>query len=235
MLEAVGGLKRVETLPSGNRPRVAGGAQEPPIWQGPDLLGRSAGSGAGGWEVGAGAGGGRAPSPRAGEGWACRPATAPEPPGSAPTAGPAPCWRRRRPPRRSPTAPALALLVGSYDGSGNYGDLAQLDAALGLLGGGDTGGSGPAGHRAAIRRHPRDDGNQLSILPARSLFLATPVSAATACTGRAPGQPRPRRPYLYGGGFLNPSWASASWRCCAPSRRSLSRGGRVTKSLRGSR
>jgi polysaccharide pyruvyl transferase WcaK-like protein len=30
-------------------------------------------------------------------------------------------------------APAAIVLVGGYDGSGNYGDIAQLDAALGLL------------------------------------------------------------------------------------------------------
>src|SRR5690242_10011257 len=32
------------------------------------------------------------------------------------------------------TGRPLAILVGGYDGSGNYGDIAQLDAALGLLG-----------------------------------------------------------------------------------------------------
>ena len=40
---------------------------------------------------------------------------------------------RRRPQRRSPRRRSVAFLVGGYDGSGNFGDVLMLDAALELL------------------------------------------------------------------------------------------------------
>jgi hypothetical protein len=104
----------------------------------------------------------------------------------------------------------LAILVGSYDGSGNYGDIAQLDAALGLIGGLDP---------------------DLLVLPVvERQFAATHESMAAELIHRprhvlyfdAGGDPGgedlvPVGPpqgvslaisYLYGGGFLNPSWGA---------------------------
>lgn len=105
-------------------------------------------------------------------------------------------------------AGAAALLVGGYDGSGNYGDIALLDAALALLGRLDPGllvlpvlerqfaatHEAMAGELANRPRHVlyfdgegggSDDG-LVPVTPPKSLNLG--VS------------------YLYGGGFLNPSW-----------------------------
>lgn len=104
----------------------------------------------------------------------------------------------------------LAVLVGSYDGSGNYGDIAQLDAALGLLGGLDA---------------------DLLVLPVvERQFAATHEAMAAELihppqhvlyfdAGNDPGGEDlvPVEPsqgtslaisYLYGGGFLNPSWGA---------------------------
>jgi polysaccharide pyruvyl transferase WcaK-like protein len=105
-------------------------------------------------------------------------------------------------------ATSVAFLVGSYDGSGNYGDIAQLDAAIGLLG----------------RLDP-----ELLVLPVvEQQFATTHATGASRLIHRpehvayydgggdpggdglvpvAPG----RRfalaiSYLYGGGFLNPFW-----------------------------
>jgi polysaccharide pyruvyl transferase len=105
------------------------------------------------------------------------------------------------------TASAVAILVGSYDGSGNYGDVAQLDAALGLLDGLDR---------------------ELLVLPVVERQFATTHEAMAAELNHRPrqvlyfdagGDPggeglvpvEPPRAslaisYLYGGGFLNPSW-----------------------------
>jgi polysaccharide pyruvyl transferase WcaK-like protein len=104
-------------------------------------------------------------------------------------------------------ARAVALLIGSYDGSGNYGDLAQLDAALSLLQKFEPAllvlplleRSRLADHRALVGEflHP----------PTRALFfdpgeghedelqpVAAPADLAFAAC------------YLYGGGYLNASW-----------------------------
>jgi hypothetical protein len=104
----------------------------------------------------------------------------------------------------------LAVLVGSYDGSGNYGDIAQLDAALGLL-------------------HRLD--SDLLVLPVVEQQYAATHERMTAELihrpehvlyfdgGGDPGgedlvpvEPVPGIPlaisYLYGGGFLNPSWGA---------------------------
>jgi hypothetical protein len=104
------------------------------------------------------------------------------------------------------SARSVAFLVGSYDGSGNFGDIAQLDAALallaplgpGLLALPVTEGALELDHRraAAQMRNPpehvlrfgsgeHDDG----------LVPVPPLSglAYAAC-------------YLYGGGYLNPDW-----------------------------
>ncbi|HET9198543.1 MAG TPA: polysaccharide pyruvyl transferase family protein [Solirubrobacterales bacterium] len=102
----------------------------------------------------------------------------------------------------------VAVLVGSYDGSGNYGDLAQLDAALGLL--------------------ERLDSDPLVLPVVERQFAATHDSMAAELIHRpehvlyydAGGDPggeglvpveppaagAPAISYLYGGGYLNPSW-----------------------------
>lgn len=102
----------------------------------------------------------------------------------------------------------LAVLVGSYDGSGNYGDIAQLDAALALL--------------------DRIDSDLLVLPVVERQFAGTHEAMAAELIHRpqhvlhfdAGGDPggenlMPVGPppgvslaisYLYGGGFLNPSW-----------------------------
>ena len=102
----------------------------------------------------------------------------------------------------------LALLVGSYDGSGNYGDIAQLDGALGLL--------------------ERLDSDLLVLPVVERRFAGTHKTMATELVhhprhvlyfyggsgprdeGLVPVEPPQGVPlaisYLYGGGFLNPSW-----------------------------
>jgi len=101
----------------------------------------------------------------------------------------------------------IAILVGSYDGSGNFGDIAQLDAALGLL---------------------ADFDPDLLLLPVvEQQFAATHAEMANELIHRpdhvvyfdgggdpggeelvpaAPGEHERAFSYLYGGGFLNPSW-----------------------------
>lgn len=105
---------------------------------------------------------------------------------------------------------AVAFLVGSYDGSGNYGDIAQLDAAVAMLG---------------------RLGSELLVVPViEQQFAAAhdelagelihrPEHVAYYNGGGDPGGEglQPIRPpedlkmavsYLYGGGFLNPSWGA---------------------------
>jgi hypothetical protein len=124
---------------------------------------------------------------------------------------PAPILRARPPAAKALAAsPRVALLVGSYDGSGNYGDLAQLDGAFGLL---------------------RDRAPDLLPLPVvEQQFAATheligkelvssPEHVLYFDGGGDPGgeglvtlEPPSRLElaaiYLYGGGFLNPDWGS---------------------------
>jgi Polysaccharide pyruvyl transferase. len=104
-------------------------------------------------------------------------------------------------------ARTVVLLIGGYDGSGNYGDIAQLDAALGLLERLDPDllllpvleRSRLADHRALGEDflHPPDralffdpgEGHEDDLLP-----VPAPADLAFAVC------------YLYGGGYLNPSW-----------------------------
>jgi polysaccharide pyruvyl transferase WcaK-like protein len=104
-------------------------------------------------------------------------------------------------------ASAVVALIGGYDGSGNYGDIAQLDAALRLLERFE-----PALLVAPVLERSRlaDHRAQLSEFlhpPERALFfdpgegreddlqpVAGPVDLAFAAC------------YLYGGGYLNSAW-----------------------------
>jgi polysaccharide pyruvyl transferase WcaK-like protein len=106
-------------------------------------------------------------------------------------------------------AHAVAILVGSYDGSGNFGDIAQLDAGLRLLKALEPGLLVlPVLERIHLRGHeellatfqcpPRhalffdpEHAGQDDLLP-----VAVPPGIAAAAI------------YLYGGGYLNPSWGA---------------------------
>lgn len=104
-------------------------------------------------------------------------------------------------------AEAVAFLTGSYDGSGNYGDIAQLDGALRMLGKLD----GdllvlPVLERQFAATH-RTLANDLLHEPQHVLYFddgngefdddLIPLVSAP---------PHLALSYLYGGGFLNPSW-----------------------------
>ncbi len=104
-------------------------------------------------------------------------------------------------------ARTAAILIGSYDGSGNYGDIAQLDAALALVGrlGSDLlvlpvlEREYQAGHRALAEHFRGQPSHALFFDPSGDiedglLPVAAPVELAFgAC-------------YLYGGGYLNRLW-----------------------------
>ena len=105
-------------------------------------------------------------------------------------------------------ADAIAFLVGSYDGSGNYGDIAQLDAALSLL---DRVGADllalPVIEQQLAAAHETLAGDLLN--PPRHV-LYFDESANPGDDGLVELKPLEgldlALTYLYGGGFLNPSW-----------------------------
>lgn len=129
----------------------------------------------------------------------------------------------------------LAVLVGSYDGSGNYGDIAQLDAALGLLG--------------------RIDADLLVLPVIERQFAATHESMAAELIHRprhalyfdGGGDPggedlvpveSPQGlslaiSYLYGGGFLNPSWGARKLAMLSAVEKLLAGAGRVVRIASG--
>ncbi len=102
----------------------------------------------------------------------------------------------------------LAFLVGSYDGSGNFGDIAQLDAALGLL---DRLDSGllvlPVIERRFAASHEQLRG-ELIHRPEHVLYFddGTGPGDERQAPLEPPGELQLAVSYLYGGGFLNPSW-----------------------------
>lgn len=129
----------------------------------------------------------------------------------------------------------LAILVGSYDGSGNFGDIAQLDAALGLLEGLDS---------------------ELLILPVvERQFAATHEAMAAELIHRprhvlyfdgggdpggedlvpveAPRDAPLAISYLYGGGFLNPSWGARKLAMLSAVEGFLAGAGRVVRIASG--
>ncbi|HEX6667031.1 MAG TPA: polysaccharide pyruvyl transferase family protein [Solirubrobacterales bacterium] len=105
------------------------------------------------------------------------------------------------------SASAVAVLVGSYDGSGNYGDLLQLDGARELLAPHAEGLlvlpvveralAGDHGDLVEDFVHPFEhalyfdpgEGGSDGLVPVRA-----PQDLSFACL------------YLYGGGYLNPAW-----------------------------
>ena len=132
------------------------------------------------------------------------------------------------------TAPALAVLIGSYDGSGNYGDLAQLDAALGMLG--DTAG-GPLVMPVLERRFASTHetlGDQFTHPPRHLLYHGD--------DGEGDGDLVPVPPpdslglgviYLYGGGYLNPSWGERKLAMLGAAEALVSGAARVSKVATG--
>jgi polysaccharide pyruvyl transferase WcaK-like protein len=104
-------------------------------------------------------------------------------------------------------ARAVAILVGSYDGSGNFGDIAQLDAALQLLKPLAPGLLVLPVLERGFREVHREMLATFQLPPEHAIFfdperawdddllpLAVPPTLAAAAI------------YLYGGGYLNPSW-----------------------------
>jgi polysaccharide pyruvyl transferase WcaK-like protein len=104
-------------------------------------------------------------------------------------------------------AEAVAFLVGSYDGSGNFGDIAQLDGALGLLGELEPGLlSLPVVERQYAQTHEQMR-DELRHPPRHVLYFDD--GRAELDDGLVPVSPDGAGfalVYLYGGGFLNPSW-----------------------------
>jgi predicted PP-loop superfamily ATPase len=123
------------------------------------------------------------------------------PPGTAPTLFAEPATAAAL-----AAAPAAAVLVGSYDGSGNFGDIAQLEGALAAL--------APLAGRllalpmielAAADRH-RDP----SIAPRGAAHVLYCDPSGRGGAGLVPVAPPPQLGlgvcFLYGGGYLNPLW-----------------------------
>jgi hypothetical protein len=106
-------------------------------------------------------------------------------------------------------ARAVAVLIGSYDGSGNYGDIAQFDAALRLL-------EPLAPGLVVLPVLERDYRRSHLALPAA--FGKPPEDALffdpehrgedDLAPIRVPETIAVGAIYLYGGGYLNPSWGA---------------------------
>ncbi|HEY3491780.1 MAG TPA: polysaccharide pyruvyl transferase family protein, partial [Solirubrobacterales bacterium] len=101
-----------------------------------------------------------------------------------------------------------AILVGSYDGSGNYGDIAQLDAALGLLGSLDSELLVlPVVEQQFSATHERM-AEELVHRPEQVIYFD--AGGDPGGDGLVPVETPQGVPlaisYLYGGGFLNPAW-----------------------------
>lgn len=106
-------------------------------------------------------------------------------------------------------ARAAVVLVGSYDGSGNYGDIAQLDAALELVGRlGPAVVALPVLERQYLESH-RHLTERFDTPPPLALFFDPAGESddgllpAAAPAGLAFGAT-----YLYGGGYLNRDWGA---------------------------
>lgn len=104
-------------------------------------------------------------------------------------------------------AGAVAFLVGSYDGSGNYGDIAQLDGALRMLGKLD--GSLlilPVLERQFATTHRTLANDLLHQLEHVLYFDDGAGEFDDGLVSLTPPGLGFALSYLYGGGFLNPSW-----------------------------
>lgn len=130
-------------------------------------------------------------------------------------------------------ARGAAALIGGYDGSGNYGDLVQLDAAVALLERFESGVLAlPVLERSRRADHDamRDD---LLHPPRRALYFDP--EAAGGEDGLLP-VPAPAAlgfaaVYLYGGGYLNRSWGERKLAMLRASEALLAAGGAPTLRL----
>jgi polysaccharide pyruvyl transferase WcaK-like protein len=104
-------------------------------------------------------------------------------------------------------AKAIAILVGGYDGSGNYGDLAQLDATLGMLGRFEPGLLLlPVLERSRVVDHGEQVAGFLRP-PTQVLFFGPEEGYEDDLVPvPAPANPAFAACYLYGGGYLNRYW-----------------------------
>lgn len=112
---------------------------------------------------------------------------------------------------------AAIMLVGGYDGCGNYGDVAQLQGTLGLLGElGEEVLALPVIDLRYLDRHRRCElPTTPSFDPAHILVFAYPGGDADRGTIDAglvpaalPASTAYAATYLYGGGYLNARWAA---------------------------
>jgi polysaccharide pyruvyl transferase WcaK-like protein len=103
-------------------------------------------------------------------------------------------------------ASGVAFLVGSYDGSGNFGDIAQLDGALRMLGRLE---GGPLILPVLERQYATTHRSLRSDLlhdPKHALYFDDGGDFDDGLVALPSITPRFALSYLYGGGFLNPSW-----------------------------
>jgi Polysaccharide pyruvyl transferase len=112
-------------------------------------------------------------------------------------------------------ARAAFLCVGSYDGSGNYGDIAQVQAAVDLLGAlGDGVAAMPVVELAYAERHAAQGLVEApGFAPERVLFFATEeqnpnwlAAELGLVPATLPAELAYAATYLYGGGYLNEQW-----------------------------
>lgn len=123
-------------------------------------------------------------------------------------------------------ASALIALVGGYDGSGNYGDLAQLDAALALLERFDPGLLAlPVLERSRLGDHRELAGEFLHRFEHAIFFDPGEGHADDLQPLGAPADLAFAACYLYGGGYLNPSWGERKLAMLAAAERLLADGG----------
>lgn len=104
-------------------------------------------------------------------------------------------------------AGSVAILIGGYDGSGNYGDLLQLDAALALFEQLEPGLlSLPVLERSRLADHRELSGSFLHPSPHAVFFAPDEDHEDELLPLPAPAGLPFAALYLYGGGYLNPSW-----------------------------
>lgn len=139
-----------------------------------------------------------------------------------------------------PTARALAeangaaFLVGSYDGSGNYGDIAQLDGALGLMESLE-----PAVLALPVieRQYAHTHAALLEDLlhpPRHVLYFDDGSAEANGdLVAIEPPAPGLALSYLYGGGFLNPGWGDRKLAMLQAVESAISGAGRVVRLASG--